>query len=88
MWKNYTGKGKQKLVTAFSSIQGNRSSVRGTNTVVEWQQQSGYLVCAGLVMYYYATIVPIELLSYMNLNSLLLVCSMLLEIPHLFSFGI
>ncbi|XP_020113918.1 regulatory-associated protein of TOR 2 [Ananas comosus] len=47
VWKNYTGKGKQKLVTAFSSIQGNRSGVRSTNAVVEWQQQSGYLYASG-----------------------------------------
>ena len=43
-WKNYTMKGKQKLVTAFSAMQGHRAAVRGTNVVVDWQQQSGYLV--------------------------------------------
>ncbi|KAK9167993.1 hypothetical protein Syun_000133 [Stephania yunnanensis] len=43
LWKDYTLKGKQRLVTAFSSIQGHRSSVRSMNTIVDWQQQSGYL---------------------------------------------
>ncbi|THU65455.1 hypothetical protein C4D60_Mb05t03810 [Musa balbisiana] len=42
-WKNYTMKGKQKLVTAFSAMQGHRAAVRGINVVVDWQQQSGYL---------------------------------------------
>ncbi|XP_074576621.1 regulatory-associated protein of TOR 1-like isoform X1 [Curcuma longa] len=42
-WKNFTVRGKQKLVTAFSSVPGHRSAARGTATVVDWQQQSGYL---------------------------------------------
>ncbi|CAD5170829.1 unnamed protein product [Musa acuminata subsp. malaccensis] len=46
-WKNYTMKGKQKLVTAFSAMQGHRAAVRGTNVVVDWQQQSGYLYASG-----------------------------------------
>ena len=45
IWKDYTVKGKQKLVTAFSAIQGHKPGVRSINAVVDWQQQSGYLVC-------------------------------------------
>ena len=44
IWKDYTLKGKQKLVTAFSSIQGHKPGVPSLNAVVDWQQQSGYLV--------------------------------------------
>lgn len=44
IWKNYTVKGKQKLLTAFSSVQSLRPGVRSANAVVDWQQQSGYLV--------------------------------------------
>ncbi|XP_021893853.1 regulatory-associated protein of TOR 1-like [Carica papaya] len=44
IWKDYTVKGKQKLVTAFSSIQGHKPGVRSVNAVVDWQQLSGYLV--------------------------------------------
>lgn len=44
IWKDYTSKGQQKLVTAFPSIQGHRPGVRSVNAVVDWQQQSGYLV--------------------------------------------
>ncbi|KAL6998489.1 Regulatory-associated protein of TOR 1 [Sarracenia purpurea var. burkii] len=47
IWKDYTSRGKQKLVTAFSSIQGHRPGVRSVNAVVEWQQQSGYLYASG-----------------------------------------
>ncbi|XP_010256971.1 PREDICTED: regulatory-associated protein of TOR 1 [Nelumbo nucifera] len=47
IWKGYTVKGKQKLVTAFSSIQGHRPGVRSVNAVVDWQQQSGYLYASG-----------------------------------------
>ncbi|KAF9595648.1 hypothetical protein IFM89_001549 [Coptis chinensis] len=46
IWKDYTLKGKQKLVTSFSPIQGHRPGVRSLNAVVDWQQQSGYLVRA------------------------------------------
>ncbi|CAN6715434.1 unnamed protein product [Malus baccata var. baccata] len=35
--------GQQKLVTAFSSIQGHKPGVRSLNAVVDWEQQSGYL---------------------------------------------
>lgn len=45
IWKDYTSRGKQKLVTAFASIQGHRPGANGVNAVVDWQQQSGYLVC-------------------------------------------
>ncbi|GMI64468.1 hypothetical protein like AT3G08850 [Hibiscus trionum] len=47
VWKDYTLRGKQKLVTAFSSIQGHKPGVRSLNTVVDWQQQSGYLYSSG-----------------------------------------
>lgn len=47
VWKDYTIKAKQKLVTAFSSVQGHRPGVRGMNAVVDWQQQSGYLYASG-----------------------------------------
>ncbi|XP_008799843.2 regulatory-associated protein of TOR 1-like isoform X2 [Phoenix dactylifera] len=47
VWKDYTLKGKQKLVTAFSSVQGHRPGVRSMNAVVDWQQQSGYLYASG-----------------------------------------
>ncbi|WCJ27948.1 Regulatory-associated protein of TOR 1 [Euphorbia peplus] len=47
IWKDYTKKGKQKLVTAFSSVQGHKPGVRSLNAVVDWQQQSGYLYASG-----------------------------------------
>ncbi|KAL5550675.1 hypothetical protein UlMin_000851 [Ulmus minor] len=47
LWKDYMSKGKQKLVTAFSSIQGHKPGVRSLNAVVDWQQQSGYLYASG-----------------------------------------
>ncbi|GMH10001.1 hypothetical protein Nepgr_011842 [Nepenthes gracilis] len=47
IWKDYAQRGEQKLVTAFSSIQGHRPSVRSVNAVVDWQQQSGYLYASG-----------------------------------------
>ncbi|XP_065852819.1 regulatory-associated protein of TOR 1 [Euphorbia lathyris] len=47
IWKDYTMKGKQKLVTAFSSVQGHKPGVRSLNAVVDWQQQSGYLYASG-----------------------------------------
>lgn len=46
IWKDYSLKGKQRLVTAFSSVQGHRPGVRSVNAVVDWQQQSGYMVHA------------------------------------------
>ncbi|KAK3119564.1 hypothetical protein QOZ80_9AG0672290 [Eleusine coracana subsp. coracana] len=45
IWKNFTQKGRQKLVTAFSSVQGHRAAGRGV--VIDWQQQSGYLYASG-----------------------------------------
>ncbi|MFS7976679.1 putative transcription factor WD40-like family [Helianthus anomalus] len=45
VWKDYTIKCKQKLVTAFSSIHG--VTVRSVNAVVDWQQQSGYMYASG-----------------------------------------
>ncbi|XP_075502359.1 regulatory-associated protein of TOR 1-like isoform X2 [Primulina tabacum] len=47
IWKNFTSKGEQKLVTAFASIRGHRPGVRAVNAVVDWQQQSGYLFASG-----------------------------------------
>ncbi|KAL0316447.1 UNVERIFIED_CONTAM: Regulatory-associated protein of TOR 1 [Sesamum radiatum] len=47
IWKDYTAKGQQKLVTAFASIQGHRPGVRSVNAVVDWQQQSGCLFASG-----------------------------------------
>ncbi|CAI9097189.1 OLC1v1033561C1 [Oldenlandia corymbosa var. corymbosa] len=48
IWKDYTSKGQQKLVTAFSSLQGHhRPGVRCVNAVVDWQQQSGCLFASG-----------------------------------------
>ncbi|KAG1338104.1 regulatory-associated protein of TOR 1 [Cocos nucifera] len=47
VWKDYTLKGKQKLVTAFSSVQGHRPGVRSMHAVVDWQEQSGYLYASG-----------------------------------------
>ena len=44
IWKDYSVRSKQKLVTAFSSIPGHKPSVRCVNAVVDWQQQSGYMV--------------------------------------------
>ena len=42
IWKNFACKGGQKLVTAFSSVQGHRAA--GRSIVIDWQQQSCYLV--------------------------------------------
>lgn len=44
IWKDYAIKGRQKLATGFSSIQAHKPGARGLNAVVDWQQQSGYLV--------------------------------------------
>lgn len=47
IWKDYSRKGQQKLITGFSSIQGHRPGVRSVNAVVDWQQQSGYMFASG-----------------------------------------
>ncbi|KAG9137895.1 hypothetical protein Leryth_021188 [Lithospermum erythrorhizon] len=47
IWKDYTSKNKQKLVSAFSAIQGLRPGLRSVNAVVDWQQQSGILYASG-----------------------------------------
>uniref|UniRef100_A0A1D1Z5U7 Regulatory-associated protein of TOR 1 n=2 Tax=Anthurium amnicola TaxID=1678845 RepID=A0A1D1Z5U7_9ARAE len=47
IWKDYTLRGKQMLVTAFSSIQGPRPGIRAASAVVDWQQHSGYLYASG-----------------------------------------
>ncbi|XP_078436258.1 regulatory-associated protein of TOR 1 [Wolffia australiana] len=46
IWKDYTQRHKQTLITAFSSVQGPRPGIRTTNAVVDWQQQSGCLFAA------------------------------------------
>ncbi|XP_044508868.1 regulatory-associated protein of TOR 1-like isoform X2 [Mangifera indica] len=51
IWKDYTIKDSQKLVTAFSAIQGHKPGVRYLNAVVDWQQQSGYLYASGEISY-------------------------------------
>ncbi|KAG2589453.1 hypothetical protein PVAP13_5NG364481 [Panicum virgatum] len=45
IWENFTQKGGQKLVTAFSSVQGHGAA--GRSIVIDWQQQSGYLYASG-----------------------------------------
>ncbi|KAK4798865.1 hypothetical protein SAY86_024230 [Trapa natans] len=47
IWRDYTNRDQQKLVTAFSSIPGHKPGVRSMNAVVDWQQQSGYLYASG-----------------------------------------
>ncbi|CAN0879595.1 Regulatory-associated protein of TOR 1 [Linum grandiflorum] len=47
IWKDYCVKGKQKIVTAFSSIQGHKPAGRSLNACVDWQQQSGHLYASG-----------------------------------------
>ncbi|ONK61806.1 uncharacterized protein A4U43_C08F33770 [Asparagus officinalis] len=47
IWKDYTVRGKQKLVTAFSSTQSHKLGGRSLNAVVDWQQNSGYLYASG-----------------------------------------
>jgi regulatory associated protein of mTOR len=62
VWKNFTQKGGQKLVTAFSSVQGHRTA--GRSIVIDWQQQSGYLVIfyfpPVVLVFYYAFHVLIQ----------------------------
>lgn len=53
IWKDYNMRNKQKLVTAFSSIQGHKPGVRSLNAVVEWQQLSGYLVLDLYLVFYF-----------------------------------
>ncbi|XP_024011669.1 regulatory-associated protein of TOR 2 isoform X2 [Eutrema salsugineum] len=50
IWKDYATKGRQRMVTGFSSIQGHKGLSQGAcglNAVVDWQQQSGYLYASG-----------------------------------------
>ncbi|XP_057536225.1 regulatory-associated protein of TOR 1 isoform X2 [Amaranthus tricolor] len=49
IWKDYMLRGKQKLVTAFSSLPVHGPNSRNMNAVVDWQQQSGYLFVSGEV---------------------------------------
>ncbi|VFQ79513.1 unnamed protein product [Cuscuta campestris] len=50
IWKDYASRDRQKLVTAFCSIQGQRVGIRSVNAVVDWQQQSGCLVSFALAI--------------------------------------
>jgi regulator-associated protein of mTOR len=46
VWKDFTVKSKQKLVTAFFSVPGQqKNTIR--NAIVDWQQKSSYLYAAG-----------------------------------------
>ncbi|KAK4392360.1 Regulatory-associated protein of TOR 1 [Sesamum angolense] len=54
IWKDYTAKGQQKLVTAFASIQGHRPGVRSVNAVVDWQQQSDVLYVTALLSFVFS----------------------------------
>nr|KAJ0197766.1 hypothetical protein LSAT_V11C700366770 [Lactuca sativa] len=47
IWKDYTLRGKQKLVTTFSSIHGHKPGVRSVGVVVDWQQQSDFMFASG-----------------------------------------
>uniref|UniRef100_A0A803MBA1 Raptor N-terminal CASPase-like domain-containing protein n=1 Tax=Chenopodium quinoa TaxID=63459 RepID=A0A803MBA1_CHEQI len=47
IWKDYMQRGKQKLVSAFSSLSVQGPTTRNLNAVVDWQQQSGCLFVAG-----------------------------------------
>lgn len=49
VWKDYTQKNKQQLVTAWQTVQGHRPGVRNANAVVDWQQMTGYLYASGEV---------------------------------------
>lgn len=90
IWKDYTVKGKQKLVTAFSSIQGHKPGVRSLNAVVDWQQQSGYLVCFLMLLYLYGLmdIMSFFLCSYSLPTLFFYIASMPLVSYHPLCFGI
>ncbi|XP_055806749.1 regulatory-associated protein of TOR 1-like isoform X3 [Solanum dulcamara] len=51
IWKEYTARGQQKLVSAFSSIQGLRPGSRSVNAVVDWQQHSGCMFVSGEISF-------------------------------------
>jgi hypothetical protein len=44
VWKDYTQKNAQNLVTAWQTVQGHKPGVRSMNAVVDWQQFRGFLV--------------------------------------------
>ncbi|KAF3327412.1 regulatory-associated protein of TOR 2-like isoform X1 [Carex littledalei] len=46
VWKDFTVKSKQKLVTAFFSVPGQQKSTM-RNAIIDWQQKSSYLYAAG-----------------------------------------
>ncbi|XP_024397087.1 regulatory-associated protein of TOR 1 isoform X2 [Physcomitrium patens] len=49
VWKDYTQKDKQRLVTAWQSVQRHRPGARGLSSVVDWQQMTGYLYSSGQI---------------------------------------
>ena len=67
VWKNFAQKGGQKLVTAFSSVQGHRAA--GRSIVIDWQQQSGYLV-----MFYTSPVVLVCIFYTLHVLILALFC--------------
>lgn len=75
IWKDYSVKDSQKLVTAFSSIQGHKPGLRHLNAVVDWQQQSGYLVHVRYPMKSVGTILMLITLKQLRFSDVkLLVC--------------
>ena len=44
IWKDYTQKGTQHLVTGWQTVQGHKPGVRSMNAVMDWQQFRGFLV--------------------------------------------
>ncbi|CAM6087832.1 unnamed protein product [Calypogeia fissa] len=47
VWKDYMEKDKQRLATAWQTVQGHRPGSRGISAVVDWQQSSGLLYASG-----------------------------------------
>ncbi|KAH7387516.1 hypothetical protein KP509_16G026500 [Ceratopteris richardii] len=47
VWKDYTQKNKQSLVTAWHAIQGHKPGAVKMNAVIDWQQYRGYLYASG-----------------------------------------
>eukprot|EP00252_Welwitschia_mirabilis_P005146 TRINITY_DN15582_c0_g2_i1.p1 TRINITY_DN15582_c0_g2~~TRINITY_DN15582_c0_g2_i1.p1 ORF type:complete len:1293 (+),score=268.23 TRINITY_DN15582_c0_g2_i1:213-3881(+) len=47
VWKDYTDCDKQRLATAWQTIQGHRPGARGVNAVIDWQQSTGFLYASG-----------------------------------------
>eukprot|EP00249_Psilotum_nudum_P023321 c28829_g1_i1 orf=818-4927(+) len=47
VWKDYTQWNKQRLATAWQSVQGHRSGAGSIHAVVDWQQITGFLYASG-----------------------------------------